>query len=374
MLTRKHHPIIKIINASLFDLPSPSNISYLWNFGSLLGVMLLTQIMTGLFLTMHFTPDINLSFQNVLHIAQDVNFGWLIRSLHANGASAFFLLMYLHIGRNLYYGGYRNSMVWNIGVIILIMMMATAFLGYVLPWGQMSFWAATVITNLLSAIPFFGNTLVQWIWGGFSVSNPTLTRFFTLHYLLPFIIMILVIMHLMFLHQMGSNNPLGLSSNMDKSSFHPYFTSKDIVGVAMLFMLLIPFSLYFPFLLSDVENFIPANPLLTPIHIQPEWYFLFAYAILRSIPNKMGGVIALFSSLLILFIFPISFFHKFQSTQFYPLSKIMFWGFLMLFILLTWLGAQPVEPPFDILSLHMTMFYFMFFPFFMFSFKLQDLI
>nr|URW97663.1 cytochrome b [Songthela sp.] len=369
---RKNHPIVKIINSSLIDLPTPSNVSFMWNFGSLLGLILIIQLITGLMLTMHFSPDITLSFNTISHISQDVNHGWLMRSLHANGASIFFLLAYLHLGRGIYYGGYRNTMVWNIGVIILMMMMITAFLGYVLPWGQMSFWAATVITNLLSAIPLFGEILVQWIWGGFSVSNPTLTRFFALHFILPFILVILVITHLMFLHHKGSNNPLGSYNNFDKSPFHPYFTSKDIIGLMILMMIYFPFSLYLPFILMDVENFIPANPLVTPIHIQPEWYFLFAYAILRSIPNKMGGVMALFSSLLILFIFPISFMHKFQSTSFYPFSKIMFWSLLSIFLLLTWMGAQPVEPPFSMMSLHLTLLYFLYFPSFMMSFKIYD--
>nr|YP_025734.1 cytochrome b [Songthela hangzhouensis]AAP51144.1 cytochrome b [Songthela hangzhouensis] len=369
---RKTHLIIKLTNSMLIDLPTPSNISYMWNFGSLLGVMLAIQLISGVMLTMHFSPAITLSFETVVHISQNVNYGWFIRSLHANGASFFFLLVYLHIGRGIYYGGYRNIMVWNIGIFIFMVMMITAFLGYVLPWGQMSFWAATVITNLLSAIPLFGEMLVQWIWGGFSVSNPTLTRFFALHFILPFVLVILVVLHLTFLHNEGSNNPLGTPSNLDKSPFHPYFSSKDMLGLMIITLILAPFSLYLPFILSDAENFIPANPLVTPIHIQPEWYFLFAYAILRSIPNKMGGVVALFSSLLILFILPITLHHKFQSINFYSLGKILFWSFMSLFMLLTWMGAQPVEPPFSVLSIHLTLMYFLFFPIFMMSFKFSD--
>nr|YP_007474892.1 cytochrome b [Liphistius erawan]AFC77880.1 cytochrome b [Liphistius erawan] len=372
MLTRKHHPLMKIFNMSLYDLPTPSSISYMWNFGSLLGISLIIQILTGLFLTMHFSADINLSFQSVAHIYYDVNYGWLMRSIHSNGASLFFLLAYLHLARGMYYGGYRKPEVWNIGIIILLTMMATAFLGYVLPWGQMSFWAATVITNLLSAIPSLGPTLVQWLWGGFSVSNPTLTRFFALHFILPFIIMALVIVHLLFLHQKGSSNPLGVTSNNDKSPFHPYFTSKDVLGFTITMLLLTLFSLYLPFALSDAENFIPANPLITPLHIQPEWYFLFAYAILRSIPNKIGGVISLFLSILIFLTLPILLNHKFQSTQFYPLSKLHLWSFATLFILLTWMGAQSVEPPFDSLSLYLSMIYFSFFPLMMLLHKIMD--
>nr|YP_002916052.1 cytochrome b [Eriogyna pyretorum]ACN22010.1 cytochrome b [Eriogyna pyretorum] len=358
---RKIHPIIKIINGSLIDLPSPFNIFMWWNFGSLLALCLITQILTGLFLTMYYPANIELAFFSVNYICRNVNYGWLIRTLHANGASFFFICIYFHIGRGIYYESFNLKYTWFIGIIILFMLMATAFMGYVLPWGQMSFWGATVITNLLSAIPYLGTMLVNWIWGGFAVDNATLTRFYTFHFLLPFIILMLTMIHLLFLHQTGSNNPLGLNSNMDKIPFHPYFTYKDLIGFIILIMFLSLLTLINPYLLGDPDNFIPANPLVTPIHIQPEWYFLFAYAILRSIPNKLGGVIALIMSILILIILPMTFFKKIQGIQFYPINQIMFWIFIMMVILLTWIGARPVEAPFIITGQLLTIFYFLYF-------------
>nr|ANX10343.1 cytochrome b [Antheraea assamensis] len=358
---RKMHPIIKIINGSLIDLPTPSNISSWWNFGSLLALCLIIQILTGLFLTMYYTANIELAFFSVNYICRNVNYGWLIRTLHANGASFFFICIYLHIGRGIYYESFNLKYTWFVGVIILFMLMATAFMGYVLPWGQMSFWGATVITNLLSAIPYLGTMLVNWIWGGFAVDNATLTRFYTFHFLLPFIILMLTMIHLLFLHQTGSNNPLGINSNMDKIPFHPYFTYKDLIGFIVLIMLLSLLTLINPYLLGDPDNFIPANPLVTPIHIQPEWYFLFAYAILRSIPNKLGGVIALVMSILILIILPMTFMKKIQGIQFYPINQIMFWIFIMMIILLTWIGARPVEAPYIITGQLLTIFYFLYF-------------
>nr|YP_010577806.1 cytochrome b [Samia wangi]UZP15013.1 cytochrome b [Samia wangi] len=358
---RKTHPILKIINGSLIDLPSPSNISMWWNFGSLLALCLMIQILTGLFLTMYYTANIELAFFSVNYICRNVNYGWLIRTLHANGASFFFICIYLHIGRGIYYESFNLKYTWFIGVIILFMLMATAFMGYVLPWGQMSFWGATVITNLLSAIPYLGTMLVNWIWGGFAVDNATLTRFYTFHFLLPFIILMLTMIHLLFLHQTGSNNPLGINSNMDKIPFHPYFTYKDLIGFLILMMFLLMLTLSNPYLLGDPDNFIPANPLVTPIHIQPEWYFLFAYAILRSIPNKLGGVIALVMSILILIIFPLTFLKKIQGLQFYPINQFMFWIFVMMVILLTWIGARPVEAPYIITGQLLTIFYFLYF-------------
>nr|NP_803448.1 cytochrome b [Antheraea pernyi]AAO53284.1 cytochrome b [Antheraea pernyi]AKG50104.1 cytochrome b [Antheraea pernyi] len=358
---RKTHPIIKIINGSLIDFPTPSNISSWWNFGSLLAVCLIIQILTGLFLTMYYAANIELAFFSVNYICRNVNFGWLIRTLHANGASFFFICIYLHIGRGIYYESFNLKYTWFIGVIILFMLMAIAFMGYVLPWGQMSFWGATVITNLLSAIPYLGTMLVNWIWGGFAVDNATLTRFYTFHFLLPFIILMLTMIHLLFLHQTGSNNPLGLNSNKDKIPFHPYFTYKDLIGFIILIMFLSLLTLINPYLLGDPDNFIPANPLVTPIHIQPEWYFLFAYAILRSIPNKLGGVIALVMSILILIILPMTFLKKIQGIQFYPINQIMFWIFIMMVMLLTWIGARPVEAPFIITGQLLTIFYFMYF-------------
>nr|YP_010954886.1 cytochrome b [Dorcus hirticornis]WMW30271.1 cytochrome b [Dorcus hirticornis] len=358
---RKLSPVTQIINNSLIDLPSPSNISAWWNFGSLLGLCLGIQIITGLFLSMHFTANIDLAFNSVIHISRDVNYGWLIRSTHANGASFFFICLYLHVGRGLYYSSYTLKLTWMIGVIILFCVMATAFLGYVLPWGQMSFWGATVITNLLSAIPYIGTLIVQWLWGGFAVDNATLTRFFALHFLLPFVVAALVMIHLLFLHQTGSNNPLGTNSNIDKVPFHPYFSYKDIFGYIMMTFLLMSLVLINPFLLGDPENFIPANPLVTPVHIQPEWYFLFAYAILRSIPNKLGGVIALAMSILIFLAVPFTNKKKMLSTQFYPVNKILFWTFLTIVILLTWIGARPVEDPFILVGQILTILYFSYF-------------
>lgn len=354
------HPIFKIINNSLVDLPSPSNISYMWNFGSLLGLCLSIQIVTGLFLAIHFTARTELAFERVIHISRDVNNGWLIRTIHANGASLFFICLYLHTGRGMYFGSFKLHLTWIVGIVIILIVIATAFVGYVLPWGQISFWGATVITNLLSAIPYLGPTLVQWIWGGFAVDNATLVRFFTFHFILPFVILALVIIHLLFLHQTGSNNPLGIKLNSDKIPFHPFFSSKDILGVVITLYALITLNLSFPFLLGDPDNFTPANPLSTPVHIQPEWYFLFAYAILRSIPNKLGGVIALLLSILILFSIIISK-TKFRSNSFYPLNKILFWLFVNIFILLTWAGAKPVEDPFIFTRQILTVIYFSYF-------------
>nr|QVL28757.1 cytochrome b [Phytomia errans] len=358
---RTSHPIFKIMNNALVDLPSPSNISMWWNFGSLLGLCLGIQILTGLFLAMHYTADINMAFNSVDHICRNVNYGWLLRTLHANGASFFFICIYLHIGRGMYYGSYLFTPTWLSGVIILFLVMATAFMGYVLPWGQMSFWGATVITNLLSAIPYLGTDLVQWIWGGFSVDNPTLSRFFTFHFILPFIVLAMVMIHLLFLHQTGSNNPIGLNSNLDKIPFHPYFSYKDIVGFIILLMMLTMLTLWNPYLLGDPDNFIPANPLVTPAHIQPEWYFLFAYAILRSIPNKLGGVIALVMSIAILMIMPFYNLMKFRGIEFYPINQILFWYMVTIVILLTWIGARPVENPFVIIGQILTVLYFLYY-------------
>nr|ANK58479.1 cytochrome b [Calandrella cinerea williamsi] len=355
---RKNHPLLKIVNDALIDLPTPSNISSWWNFGSLLGICLTTQIITGLLLAMHYTADTSLAFASVAHICRNVQFGWLIRNLHANGASFFFICIYLHIGRGFYYGSYLNKETWNIGVLLLLALMATAFVGYVLPWGQMSFWGATVITNLFSAIPYIGQTLVEWAWGGFSVDNPTLTRFFALHFLLPFLIAGLTLVHLTFLHETGSNNPLGIPSDCDKIPFHPYYSTKDILGFALLLILLTTLTLFSPNLLGDPENFTPANPLATPPHIKPEWYFLFAYAILRSIPNKLGGVLALAASVLVLFLIPLLHTSKLRSMTFRPLSQILFWTLVANLLVLTWVGSQPVEHPFIIIGQLASLSYF----------------
>nr|ACJ43673.1 cytochrome b [Lyciasalamandra flavimembris] len=358
---RKTHPLLKIINNSFIDLPTPSNISYWWNFGSLLGICLITQILTGLFLAMHYTADTYSAFSSVAHICRDVNYGWLVRNIHANGASLLFICIYLHIGRGLYYGSYMFKETWNIGVILLFLVMATAFVGYVLPWGQMSFWGATVITNLLSAVPYMGSTLVQWIWGGFSVDKATLTRFFAFHFLFPFLIAGASIVHLLFLHETGSNNPTGVPSNQDKIPFHPYFSLKDTLGFTIMLLVLMSISMLTPNLLGDPENFTPANPLVTPPHIQPEWYFLFAYAILRSIPNKLGGVVALLMSILILMIYPMLHTSKQRSLVFRPLSQAMFWSLVANTLVLTWIGGKPVEPPFIEIGQIASVTYFMLF-------------
>nr|AJY44365.1 cytochrome b [Terapon jarbua] len=358
---RKTHPLLMIAKKAMVNLPAPANISIWWNFGSLLGLCLATQILTGLFLAMHYTSDIATAFSSVAHICRDVNYGWLIRNIHANGASFFFICIYMHIARGLYYGSYLYKETWNVGVVLLLLVMMTAFVGYVLPWGQMSFWGATVITNLLSAIPYVGNTLVQWIWGGFSVDNATLTRFFAFHFLLPFIIAALTMIHLLFLHETGSNNPLGLNSNADKISFHPYFSYKDLLGFVALLIALTSLALFSPNLLGDPDNFTPANPLVTPPHIKPEWYFLFAYAILRSIPNKLGGVLALLASILVLMVVPILHTSKQRSLTFRPLTQALLWVLVADVIILTWIGGMPVEQPFMIIGQVASFLYFFIF-------------
>nr|ABO30892.1 cytochrome b [Brama brama] len=355
---RKTHPLLKIVNDALVDLPTPANISVMWNFGSLLGLCLASQILTGLFLAMHYTPDVESAFASVAHICRDVNFGWLIRNLHANGASFFFVCLYLHIGRGLYYGSYLYKETWNIGVVLFLLVMMTAFVGYVLPWGQMSFWGATVITNLLSAVPYVGTMLVEWIWGGFSVDNATLTRFFAFHFLFPFVIAAMAVLHLLFLHETGSTNPIGLNSNADKISFHPYFSYKDLLGFAVLLMALATLALFSPNLLGDPDNFTPANPMVTPPHIKPEWYFLFAYAILRSIPNKLGGVLALLASILVLMVVPFLHTSKQRALTFRPVSQFLFWTLIADVMILTWIGGMPAEQPFIIIGQVASLLYF----------------
>nr|ALJ53359.1 cytochrome b [Nycticebus bengalensis] len=356
---RKNHPLMKIINHSFIDLPAPSNISSWWNFGSLLGLCLTIQIVTGLFLAMHYTSDTTTAFSSVAHICRDVNYGWIIRYIDANGASMFFFCLFIHIGRGLYYGSFTLLDTWNIGVMLLIAVMATAFMGYVLPWGQMSFWGATVITNLLSAIPYIGTNLVEWVWGGFSVDKATLTRFFAFHFILPFIVAALVVIHLIFLHETGSNNPSGISSDSDKIPFHPYYSLKDLLGVVFLLATLSILVLFSPDLLGDPDNYTPANPLVTPPHIKPEWYFLFAYAILRSIPNKLGGVLALAMSILILALIPHLHTAKQRSMMFRPLSQCLFWMLVANLLTLTWIGGQPVENPFIIIGQTASILYFL---------------
>jgi len=357
----KTHPALKILNGALVDLPSPSIITSWWNFGSLLGLCLSTQLIRGLFLAMHYTGNVSMAFERVRRIGTDVNLGWLLRIIHANGARMFFICLFTHTGRGLYYGSFKYQETWSIGVIILLLVMAAAFMGYVLPWGQISFWGATVITSLLMAIPYVGERVVIWLWGGFAVSNPTLTRFFVFHFILPFVVAAIAIIHLLFLHQTGSNNPLGVNPDYDKTPFHPYFSWKDTPGFIILLTTLGAIVLMAPWMLGDPENFIPANPLVTPVHIQPEWYFLFAYAILRSIPNKLGGVAALGLSVLILLIMPYMPNRKFQSISWYPLRKIFFWSLVVCAILLRWVGARPVEEPYVISGQLLGVFYFSYF-------------
>ncbi len=357
----KNHPILKIIYNSLIALPTPLNISIWWNFGSLLGLCLIIQILSGFFLSIHYAPRIELAFYRIIHIIQDVNFGWLFRLIHINGASIFFICIFIHAGRGLYYNSFVLKETWIIGVIIILLTIGTAFIGYVLPWGQISFWGATVITNLLSAIPYIGDSIVKWLWGGFSVNNATLNRFYSFHFIIPFIVLFIVIIHLVFLHQTGSTNPIGLKRKYYKIPFNPYYSIKDILGFILLLFFLIIICLLDPFVLGDPENFNIANPIVTPVHIQPEWYFLFAYAILRSIPNKLGGVIALLLSILILIILPFNIIYKIKGFKFYFINQINFWIFINLFIVLTWIGAKPVEDPFVLIGQLSSILYFIYF-------------
>nr|YP_009244851.1 cytochrome b [Amynthas carnosus]AMO26936.1 cytochrome b [Amynthas carnosus]BDQ43868.1 cytochrome b [Amynthas carnosus] len=360
---RTTHPAIKIINGSLIDLPAPNNISIWWNYGSLLGLCLVIQIATGLFLSMHYSPNIEMAFSSVAHISRDVNYGWLLRSTHANGASMFFLFIYLHAGRGIYYGSFNLHETWNLGVILFILTMATAFTGYVLPWGQMSFWGATVITNLFSAIPYMGKSLVEWIWGGFAVDNATLNRFFSFHFILPFVIIGATVLHIMFLHQTGSNNPIGINADSERIPFHSYYSIKDMLGYIVAVTGLSCLVLFEPNLFTDPENFLMSNPLVTPIHIKPEWYFLWMYAILRSIPNKLGGVVALFAAIVVMFIMPMTTMSNKRSLSFYPMNQLMFWILVTSWAVLTWIGGRPVEDPYITIGQAFTSVYFLYFIF-----------
>nr|YP_010274782.1 cytochrome b [Iheyomytilidicola lauensis]UJV31456.1 cytochrome b [Iheyomytilidicola lauensis] len=355
---RKSHPLLKLINGVVIDLPAPSNLSIWWNFGSLMGLMLIIQLATGIFLALHYTPNITSAFDSIIHITQNVNFGWALRNMHTNGASLFFIAIYLHIARGIYYGSFKFHDTWNTGIIMYFILMGTAFVGYVLPWGQMSFWGATVITNLLSAIPYIGITLVEWVWGGFAVDNATLNRFFAFHFVLPFILCAMTMIHIMMLHQTGSNNPLGIPTHNNLIPFHPYYSVKDMFGIMIFILLLFTISLFDPNMLSEPDNFLPANPLVTPEHIKPEWYFLFAYAILRSIPNKLGGVIAMFAAIAILFALPLLSTFSISSSTFSPTQQTLLWILTAIFLVLTWLGGCPVEPPYNFLSLVFTNLYF----------------
>nr|UXG55780.1 apocytochrome b [Phytophthora cinnamomi]WRY73315.1 apocytochrome b [Phytophthora cinnamomi]WRY73395.1 apocytochrome b [Phytophthora cinnamomi]WRY73435.1 apocytochrome b [Phytophthora cinnamomi]WRY73475.1 apocytochrome b [Phytophthora cinnamomi] len=355
--------LFAVLNNHIIDYPTPVNLNYFFGFGSLAGIMLVVQILTGIFLAMHYTPHIDLAFNSVEHIMRDVNNGWLIRYTHANGASFFFIVVYVHIFRGLYYGSYitPREALWCSGVIIFILMMATAFMGYVLPWGQMSFWGATVITNLFSAIPLIGKDIVDWLWGGFAVDNPTLNRFFSLHFTFPFVIVGAVLIHLILLHEVGSNNPLGITLKTENIPFYPYFYTKDLFGLMVLFLIFFIFIFYYPNTLGHPDNYIEANPMKTPLHIVPEWYFLPFYAILRSIPNKIGGVIAMFGSLIILLTIPFTNSSEIRSTAFRPIFKVCYWLLVVAFLLLGWVGQCPVEYPYTEIGIISMIYYFLFF-------------
>lgn len=358
---RTTHPAIKIINSSLIDLPAPINISIWWNYGSLLGLCLVIQTATGLFLSIHYVPNIEIAFASVAHIGRDVNYGWLIRAAHANGGSIFFLFLYLHTGRGLYYNSYLLKETWNIGVIILVLTIAAAFTGYVLPWGQIRFWGATVITSIFSAIPYLGQILVEWIWGGFAVDNATLNRFFSFHFLIPFILIGASAAHILFLHQTGSNNPIGINCDSDRVPFHIYYSIKDALGYSIALLIFFVLVLFYPNIFTDPENFLNANPLVTPIHIQPEWYFLWLYAILRAIPRKLGGVIALAGALIILILPPFTFTRNKVGLEFNPVAQIIFWVIVASWLILTWIGIRPVEEPYVFIGQIATLTYFAYF-------------
>ena len=355
-------PVFSWVSPNLTDFPEPKNLNYWWNFGSLAGIMLVWQIVTGIVLAMHYTPHVDMAFNSVERIMRDVEWGWLIRYSHMNGASMFFAVVYIHIFRGLYYGSYKSprEILWWFGIVLLLLMMGAAFTGYVLPWGQMSFWAATVITNLFSAVPWIGGGVVEWLWGGFGVDNPLLNRFYALHYLLPFVIVGVVVLHIWALHHRRSNNPLGIDIKSEKDTipFHPYYTVRDMFGMgAMLFALFI-FIFFIPNMLGETINYVPANPMQTPPHIVPEWYFLPYYAILRAIPDKLGGVIAMLVSILVLFILPWLDTSKVRSARFRPIYKQLFWVFLADCFVLGWVGAQPAEGVNIVISRICTAYYF----------------
>lgn len=355
-------PITGMLHHALYEYPTPKNLSYWWTFGSLAGVMLVVQIVTGIVLAMHYTPHVDMAFDSVEHIMRDVNFGWLLRYMHSNGASMFFIVVYLHIFRGMYYGSYKapRELLWWLGLVIYLLMMATAFMGYVLPWGQMSFWGATVITNLFGALPIVGESIVSWLWGGFAVDNPTLVRFFSLHYLFPFVIVGVVILHIWALHTNGSNNPTGIDikDKQDSIPFHPYYTVKDMFGLAVFLIFFSAFLFYAPNYMGHPDNYIPANPLVTPAHIVPEWYFLPFYAILRAVPDKLGGVLLMFGAIAVLFALPWLDKSRIKSARFRPIYKQLFWIFVVDCILLTYIGGKPAEGAFLIWGRIATVYYF----------------
>ena len=361
------YPLLTTINSHAIAYPTPINLHYAWNFGFLSLICLGIQLITGIFLAMHYTPHISFAFYSVEHIMRDVNFGWLIRYMHANGASMFFIVVYFHVFRGLYFGSYTRpkQWVWVVGIIILLLMIITAFIGYVLPWGQMSLWGATVITNLVSAVPKIGNYIVFWLWGGFSVDNATLNRFFSLHYLLPFLIVAMSLLHLALLHQEGSGNPLGIESTSDKIDLFPYFVIKDFFGLAFFFFFFSFFLYFFPNILGHSDNYIEANPMVTPTHIVPEWYFLPFYAILRSIPHKLGGVIAMLLSIVILAGLPWLHSTEIRSSRFRPIYKFFYWTLISCCLLLGWIGGMPVEDPYILIGQILSLYYFLYFLFFL---------
>lgn len=358
-------PVFSYLHHELHEYPTPKNLNYWWNFGSLAGVFLVIQIVSGIVLAMHYTPHTTMAFDSVEHIMRDVNYGWLIRYIHSNGASMFFLVVYIHLFRGLYFGSFKapRELLWMLGVVIVIIMMATAFMGYVLPWGQMSFWGATVITNLFSAIPVVGEPIVTWLWGGFTVDNPTLNRFFSLHYLLPFVILGIVVVHVLALHQHGSNNPIGIEIKgpQDSIPFHPYYTIKDTFGLMVFFLFFAYWVFFNPNYLGHPDNYIPANPLVTPAHIVPEWYLLPFYAILRAVPSKLGGVILMFAALLILFVLPWLDTSKVRSARFRPIYRQFFWLLVIDCIVLGWIGANPPEGMYIVIGRIATTYYFLHF-------------
>ncbi|MDB5383267.1 MAG: cytochrome b [Rhodospirillales bacterium] len=358
-------PLFTMMQKEYGTFPTPRNFNYFWNFGALAIVSLMIMILTGVFLSMNYTAHTGYAFDSVERIMRDVNYGWLLRYVHANGASMFFIVVYIHIWRGMYYGSYKapRELLWMLGVVIFLLMMATAFMGYVLPWGQMSFWGATVITNLFSAFPLVGGHIVTWLWGGFSVDNPTLNRFFSLHYLLPFVIAGVVFLHIAALHVTGSNNPLGIDPKgpQDTIPFHPYYTSKDSVGLMVYFIVFAVLVFFVPNMLGHADNYIPANPMVTPTHIVPEWYFLPYYAILRAVPDKLGGVLLMFGSIALLFVLPWLDGSPVRSMRFRPLSRIAFLLFTVNFFVLLYVGGKPAEEPFVTISRFSTAYYFAYF-------------
>jgi ubiquinol-cytochrome c reductase cytochrome b subunit len=358
-------PLIGFANSHLKDYPTPKNLNYFWNFGSLAGICLVIMIVTGIFLAMNYTPHVDYAFASVERIMRDVNGGWLIRYIHMNGASMFFIVVYIHIFRGLYYGSYKapRELLWILGVVIMLLMMATAFMGYVLPWGQMSFWGATVITNLFSAFPVVGNYIVTLLWGGFSVDNATLNRFFALHYLLPFVIVGVVMLHLVALHSHGSNNPLGIDSKgpQDRIPFHPYYTVKDLFGLGVFLLVFAGFVFFAPNFMGHPDNYIPANPMVTPAHIVPEWYFLPFYAVLRAVPDKLGGVLLMFAAVGVLALLPWLDRAPVRSAKFRPIYKQLYWVFLIDCFVLGYIGQKPAEAPYILIGQVATAYYFIHF-------------